>query len=222
MKRFWAGAVAVMMAVAGSALAKEPENIPSFAQPAPEKEAKKKKSSAAPSSLRDLSVLVGGGFEGFTGGLGDSLQVGPSWGATVSVKPSVRIGAELAYTGATHEFDLATGGDGGSGSGADVVRNGGHVAGSLGLLRTAMQPYVLAGIGINRFDVRNPVSGFSDSTSGYVPLAGGLRYTKGLFTADARMGVNVQFADELGINPATQEELNGTYYDGMIRVGARF
>lgn len=198
------------------------DDIPEFAQPESEKEVKRKKSDAEPSTMKDLSVLLGGGFAGFTGGLGDNLQVGPAWGATVALKPTKRLGAEIAYTGATHEFDLKNSSSGGAGSGADVVRNGGHIAGTLGLLPTALQPYVLAGIGVNRYDVRNPIAGFADSSSGYVPLAGGLRINRGAFTADARLGVNVQFADELGVNPATNEDINGTYYDGMIRMGARF
>ncbi|MFZ5468267.1 MAG: hypothetical protein ACOZIN_02420 [Myxococcota bacterium] len=180
-----------------------------------------------PSRLLDLTVLAGGGVEGFTGSMASELEPGFAWGATVGIFPFSYLGAELAYTGAVHEFDLKTNISGGAGGGADVVRNGGHAALNVGLTDQPVQPYALAGIGFESYEVLNPILGFQDDTVGYVPLGGGVRYRWKSFTADARFSFNVLFSNAFALEVAqgvvlAQDARNGTRWDGAVRMGATF
>ena len=61
-------------------------------------------------------VLIGGGVDGFSGGLASDVNPGFAWGATAGVM-APRLGLELGYSGSVNELDRA--GDEGAGSGAD-------------------------------------------------------------------------------------------------------
>jgi hypothetical protein len=168
-----------------------------------------------------LYVLLGGGTEGYTGGNASDLNPGFAYGATVGFKPFKMIGVELGYSGALNDVDIA--GPGGTADGADIVRNGGQAAVTLGLTPTRLQPYVMGGIGIQNHNVRGtaPVFGFTDDTSGYVPAGVGLRYNIGkLITADARVNYNVPFEQEFA--PAGDNGFWDGRYQALLQLGGTY
>ncbi|HEY8210005.1 MAG TPA: hypothetical protein VIG99_21115 [Myxococcaceae bacterium] len=200
--KLFAGAL-VLSLVGGAALAKDAVEDPAY----PTEQDR--------SVMRGVTVTAGGGIEGYTGGLSDSLAIGPTWGVTAGLKPSKVFGLELGYTGATNELRSTLGFDV---NGADVVRNSGQVVATVGLTSTPVQPYLLGGIGLNWYHVRATGSGLSDDTSGNIPLGGGVRAYLGHFTADARLDYNIMFADDL-VNRSTT---GGGRYTGTISVGSTF
>lgn len=174
--------------------------------------------------MRGVMVTAGAGFEGYTGALRGPIAVGPAWGAQIALKPSKIVGIELGYSGAANElrdqaFDV---------SGADLVRNGGQVLATLGLGAAPVQPYLLAGVGINWYNVRADASGFTNDTSGNIPLGGGIRAHIGHFTADARMDWNVLFGNDLAgqVGPGTTfagfDTNSSGRYTGTLSIGSTF
>lgn len=171
-------------------------------------------------SDKGLYVLLGGGTEGYTGELAPNLNPGFAYGATVGFKPTRSLGLELAYSGGLTDID--TFGPGGAADGADIIRNGGQAAVTLGLTPTKLQPYVLGGIGIENYNVRGlaPIAGYDDDTSGYVPAGLGLRYNIGsLLTADARVSYNIPFSQDFA--PVDNDVANGRY-QALLQVGGTY
>src|SRR4051794_33949965 len=94
--------------------------------------------------IAGLTVRAGGGVEGYTGTYNTLTDVGGAWGVTADWKPMGLLGFELAYTGAANDVDSRiTGSAEGLTPGADIIRNGGHAAITLGL-PTMIEPYALA------------------------------------------------------------------------------
>ncbi|RKH66058.1 outer membrane beta-barrel protein [Corallococcus llansteffanensis] len=209
-KGLLAGAVAVSVLAAGSAQAASTELRRS-------------------TNTRGLSFLVGGGVEGYTDALRSQIDPGLSYGVTLGLKPTNVVGLELGYTGAVSEFNsggvLATNADG-----PDIVRNGAQAAVTVGLTATRLQPYVLGGVGISRYNVRAIAPGFSDDTVGNVPVGAGLRLNLGGFTADARVAYNFLFDQGFAASlPPSDVDLGGdeTFskggrYVGTLNLGATF
>ncbi|HYO67326.1 MAG TPA: hypothetical protein VEU33_14715 [Archangium sp.] len=169
---------------------------------------------------KGLYVLLGGGTEGYTGDLASDVNAGFAYGATVGFKPTRGLGLELAYSSGLSDID--TFGPGGASDGADIIRNGGQAAVTVGLIPTKLQPYLLGGIGIENHNVRGiaPVAGFSDDTSGYVPAGVGLRYNIGsLITADARVSYNIPFAQDFA--PVDNDLGNGRY-QALLQLGGTY
>lgn len=178
--------------------------------------------------MKGLTLLVGGGVEGYSGGLAPNINPGVSWGVTAALKPTELLGLELSYSGAAN--DVSAGGGQNLTSGADIIRNGAEAVATVGLSPTSVQPYILGGIGVNRYNIRagNGSAGFNDDTSGSVPLGAGIRTHIGDFTADARVNYNVLFENGLLDGIENTEVLGndnfstGGRYNGMIRVGTTF
>jgi hypothetical protein len=146
--------------------------------------------------MRGLTVTLGGGVEGYTQALAPAVSPGPSVSVNAALRPSKVLGLELGYSGAVNEIKQED-----NVSGADIVRNGGQAAVTLGLNAAAVQPYVLGGIGVSRYNVRDESSArFQDDTVGSVPVGAGLRTHLGDFTADARLGYNFLFDQEFARN----------------------
>jgi Outer membrane protein beta-barrel domain len=198
--------VALLTLWAGSALARD-----------------RKESSA---DMRGLSVLVGGGVEGYTNTLGQDIDPGVAYGATVMLRPTKVLGVELGYSGAVNELDGVI--SLGSRAGPDLVRNGGQAVATLGLTASPLQPYVLAGLGFSHYNIRNSAPGFQDDNVGNVPLGGGLRLHVGSFTADARINYNLLFDQEFALNapasdinlPGDETFTGGGRYTGTLNFGA--
>jgi Outer membrane protein beta-barrel domain len=163
-----------------------------------DKEAYERKRDA---DMRGLTVTLGGGVEGYTQALAPAISPGPSVAVNANIRPSKVLGLELGYSGAVNEIKQED-----NVSGADLVRNGGQAAVTLGLNAAAVQPYVLGGIGVSRYNVRDEGSErFRDDTVGNVPVGAGLRTHLGNFTADARVGYNFLFDQQFARNVPTSD-----------------
>lgn len=170
--------------------------------------------------LRGLTVVLGGGVEGYAGNLAPSINPGPTWGVRAAIRPTRVIGVELGYTGAANELEIADVG------GADLVRNGGEAVATFGLTATAIQPYLMGGAGLNWYDVRTVDGGLQSDVNGSVPLGGGLRTHLGNFTADARFNYNFLFDQDFAPVPTRQiagvTTSTGGRYAGTLNIGATF
>ena len=165
--------------------------------------------------MRGLTVLIGGGVEGYTGGLAPEVRPGAAVGVTAALKPSKVLGIEVGYSGAVNNLRTDAGG-----SGPDIVRNGGQAALTLGLTASPVQPYVLGGVGINRYNVRNGEAlGFRSDTNANVPVGAGLRTHIGDFTADARLNYNFLVNNEFA--PVASDTWTGRY-TGTVNLGGTF
>ncbi|MFE8602964.1 hypothetical protein [Archangium violaceum] len=165
---------------------------------------------------RGLSVLVGAGVEGYTGGLAPAINPGPTVGVMAGLRPTSVLGIELGYSGAVNNLDTDVGG-----SGPDIVRNGAVANLTLGLAATHIQPYVLGGFGMNWYNIRNGVAaGYVDDTSSRIPLGVGLRTQFGDFTADARVNYNVLLSEDFA--PAVDDAFSTGSYQGTINLGGTF
>ena len=152
--------------------------------------------------MRGVTLMVGGGVEGFTGNLATRVKAGPTWDAIIVFKPTSVLGLELGYTGSYNGFNTnrLVGYD--PSVGASVQRNGGHFALTVGLSATRVQPYLLAGIGVDRYSVRGAgPGGYSSVTDGEVPVGGGVRaYLPGGFTMDLRGTYDLVFGNTFASN----------------------
>jgi hypothetical protein len=166
--------------------------------------------------MRGLSVLVGAGVEGYTGGLASEINPGPTVGVVAGLRPSKVLGIELGYSGAVNNLDADVGG-----SGPDIVRNGAVANLTLGLTAAPVQPYLLGGFGMNWYNVRNGGAlGFTDDTSSRVPVGVGLRTHIGDFTADARVNYNILLNE--GFAPVADDRLTTGSYQGTLNLGGTF
>jgi hypothetical protein len=177
--------------------------------------------------MRGLTVLLGGGVEGYTNALASEINPGVAYGATLVLKPTKVLGLEVGYSGAANNFDreqVAVAGR----SGPDMLRNGAHAVATVGLSAAPLQPYVLAGLGLSRYNVRAAAPGFQDDNVGNVPLGAGLRLHVGNFTADARLNYNVLFDQEFAASlptsdvnlPGDEVFSKGGSYAGTLNLGA--
>jgi hypothetical protein len=144
----------------------------------------------------------------------------------VALKPSKVLGVELGYSGAVNDFDQDRLPEGAT-SGPDIVRNGAQAAATVALTAAPVQPYVLAGLGMSRYNVRGAAPGFQDDTVGSVPVGAGLRFHAGDFTADARVSYNFLFDQEFAAVPPADVNLpgnetfsSGGRYTGTLNIGA--
>ncbi len=169
--------------------------------------------------MRGVTLLIGGGIEGYTGNLAPSVNPGGTAGVSASFRPSRVFGFEVGYSGALNEVDQDLVGE--VRDGADIVRNGGQAALTLGLTATPIQPYVLGGVGVNFYNIRNgEAAGFQDDTVGTVPVGLGLRTHLGEFTADARLHYNFLFGQQFA--PAVGNDDTAGSYTGTINLGGTF
>ncbi|HEX5745238.1 MAG TPA: hypothetical protein VFZ09_03280 [Archangium sp.] len=166
--------------------------------------------------MRGLSVLVGAGVEGYTGGLAPEINPGPTVGVMAGLRPSKVFGLELGYSGSVNNLDADVGG-----SGPDIVRNGAVANVTLGLTAAPVQPYVLGGFGMNWYNIRNGQAlGFTDDTSSRVPVGVGLRTHIGDFTADARVNYNILLNEDFA--PAVTDRFTTGSYQGTLNLGGTF
>lgn len=171
---------------------------------------------------KGLTLLIGGGVEGYTGALAPQIAPGPSAGVTASLKPTSVLGIEVGYSGALNNIKDA--GAAGADSGPDLVRNGGQAALTLAIAPTAVQPYLLGGIGISNYHFRGGEAlGYSDDTVGNVPAGVGVRGHFGHFTADLRGSYNFLFDKQFAPNiESGGDPSGGGSYNASLNVGGTF
>ncbi|MCY1040275.1 hypothetical protein OV208_02995 [Corallococcus sp. bb12-1] len=174
------------------------------------------------SKTKGLTLLIGGGVEGYTGALAPQLAPGPSAGVTASIKPTSVLGIEVGYSGALNNIKDA--GVFGANDGPDLVRNGGQAALTLAITPTPVQPYLLGGIGISNYHFRGGEAlGYSDDTVGNVPAGVGLRGHFGHFTADLRGSYNFLFDKQFAPNiESGGDPSGGGSYNASLNVGGTF
>ncbi|QAT88587.1 hypothetical protein EJ065_7062 [Corallococcus coralloides] len=175
------------------------------------------------SDKRGLTLLIGGGVEGYTGALAPQIAPGPSAAVTASLKPTSVLGIEVGYSGALNNIKDA--GALGADDGPDLVRNGGQAALTLAITPTAVQPYLLGGIGISNYHFRGGEAlGYSDDTVGNVPAGVGVRGHFGHFTADLRGYYNFLFDKQFApdIDPGGSDPSGGGSYTTTLNVGGTF
>lgn len=167
--------------------------------------------------MRGVTVLIGGGVEGYTGGYAPEINPGASAGALAAFKPSKVLGLELGYNGAVNNLDTDV-----PGSGPDIVRNSAQADITIGLTAAPLQPYVLGGYGLNWYNVRNGEAlGFRDDTNSKIPVGLGLRTHIGDFTADARVNYNFLIADDFAPGVDNSDAMSGSY-NGTLNIGGTF
>jgi hypothetical protein len=174
--------------------------------------------------MRGLTLMVGGGVEGYTGALAPQINPGPAYGVTAAIKPSKVFGLELGYSGAVNNLDSrGVVGDIDGTGGPDLVRNGGQAAVTFGLGAAPVQPYLLGGLGFSDYNFRGgaaAAAGFADDTVGNVPVGAGLRTHIGNFTADLRANYNFLFdQDFAGVDTGFNETGR---YSGTLNIGGTF
>lgn len=166
--------------------------------------------------MRGLTLLVGAGVEGYTGGLAPEVNPGAAVGVTAAIKPTKVLGIELGYSGAVNNLATAVGG-----SGPDIIRNGGQAALTLGLTASPIQPYVMGGFGLSYYNVRHGEElGFHSDTNRTIPVGVGLRTHIKDFTADARVNYNV-LLDNGFAGDVTSNLWTGRY-TGTLNLGGTF
>ncbi|NPC74279.1 hypothetical protein D7Y27_15670 [Corallococcus sp. AB004] len=175
------------------------------------------------SDKKGLTLLIGGGVEGYTGALAPQIAPGPSAAVTASLRPTSVLGVEVGYSGALNNIKDA--GSFGADDGPDLVRNGGQAALTLAITPTAVQPYLLGGIGISNYHFRGGEAlGYSDDTVGNVPAGVGVRGHFGHFTADLRGYYNFLFDKQFApdIDPGGSDPSGGGSYTTTLNVGGTF
>ncbi|QSQ25354.1 hypothetical protein JY651_10685 [Pyxidicoccus parkwayensis] len=176
--------------------------------------------------MRGLTVSVGGGVEGYSGELAPRLDAGATYGATLTAKPSRVLGFELGYTGAVNTIDLGAGSS--AATNPQLVRNGGQAVATLGLTASPIQPYILGGVGVNRYNVRKggDALGYRDDTAGAIPMGAGVRFYSGSIVADLRGSYNLLFSEEfapesrINTDPNNTNFASGGTFNGTLNVGA--
>ncbi|HEX8822611.1 MAG TPA: outer membrane beta-barrel protein [Archangium sp.] len=166
---------------------------------------------------RSMSVMVGGGVEGYTRDLAPQVDVGVTYGVSVGMRANRLLGLELGYSGAVNGLEL----------GADLVRNGAYAAATVDLRSSGLRPYVMGGLGFSTYNVRGGVPGFGDDTVGNVPLGAGVHTSLGAFTADARLNYNILFDQQFAVGapvpntggPSRLHVGKGGRYSGTLNLG---
>ncbi len=106
--------------------------------------------------------------------------------------------------------------------GTDIVRNTVQGAATIGLLKTAIEPFVLSGGGFDFYNVRigdaaQTFTGWKDDTAFFVPVGAGLRYGAPGFNVDLRYTYNFLMGENFA--PANQE---ANRQEGLLTVGGAF
>jgi hypothetical protein len=171
------------------------------------------------SLLREPSMMVGGGVEGYTQVLAPQIDVGVTYGVALGLQPTRLLGLELGYSGAVNSIDARRRG---AGSGRDLVRNGAYAAATVSPFSSAVRPYVMGGLGFSSYNVRGGAVGLGDNTVGNVPLGAGVRTSVGAFTADARLNYNVLFDEQFAVGAPVPRSRTGGPSSLTISRGGRY
>ena len=176
---------------------------------------------AAASTQGDFNVFVKGGVGDYTGSLGAFTHPGPTWGAVLNFQPYDFLGVELGYEGSRQTVDdnrFA------SGQAPVLLRNGGASLIKLSPpFLERVRPFIGVGLGATYVNVSGEANGlYVSDFMEEVPLAAGLEFNSGAFTAGVRttfrLLVNQAFADAA----LAEAGPDGGLFDAALTLGARF
>lgn len=177
--------------------------------------------------LRGVFINAAVGVEGYTGALAPRIKLGETYGVNIAFRPSKVLGFELAYSGSVNQINTAYYPAAQTNDGADIVRNGGSLIVTLGLTVTEVNPYILAGVAVNQFTVRDGQSvGFKNDTAEAIPVGAGLRAQFGHFISDLRFAYSLPVGQDFAPGVVGQSLLglnsnNSGRYQVTIGLGAK-
>lgn len=170
---------------------------------------------------KNNAVFLKGGIGGYTGGLGDQTEAGPTWGAVLNLQPSNVFGFEFAYDGSRNAIDddrLSLGA-----SDPAALRHGASAMLKLGLpFIERVKPFVGAGLGASYVSITGDTGGlYEGDLMEEVPLAGGIEFNSGVLTAGFRAGYRI-LIDEGFADPALGGRSEGGIMDMAATLGGRW
>ena len=158
------------------------------------------------------------GVGGFTGGLGNVTGVGPTWGVRASKDVSRGFGGEIAYNGSRMPItdNRLQSGSAAYQTGLDVMAKA-YVP-----LRSNWRPYAGVGVGENYINVNEKADPlYNNDWIFSVPVAAGVQYNLGNFTAGARATWSLLAGEEFA-QAAAPADSQGTMLQGSVNLGGRF
>src|SRR5260370_40803593 len=144
-------------------------NRPAYTNSTPDPDNSIYKYDTDTNKTKGLTLLVGGGVEGYTGSLAPQISPGPNWDVTVAIRPLTVLGIEATYTGARNDVRNRSAFPGGSGP--DIVRNGINGVITLGT-PSAIHPYIHGAVGFHHYSVPIGLAapGFPNDTEARSPM----------------------------------------------------
>ncbi|MDQ3266845.1 MAG: outer membrane beta-barrel protein [Myxococcota bacterium] len=166
----------------------------------------------------DFNLQARGGVSGFTGALGEYTAAGPSWGVGLNVQPYRMIGFEVNYEGSRNHItdDRFT-------VSPSLTRHGASAMVKLAPpFLDRIRPFAGVGLGASYVSADDPDGLYRSDFIQEVPLAAGLEFNSGMFSAGLRATyrflIDENFAD--AAQPVGNPE--GGLFDASVMVGARF
>ena len=175
---------------------------------------------AEASNQGDLNVLLKGGVGDYTGALGTFSSTGPSWGATLNFQPYLFLGVELGYEGSRHAVDDNRFAEGERPSLRPRWRRPHQALPALPRGRPALRgrgPRRLAG---ERLGNANGL--YESDFMEEVPIAAGLEFNAGAFTAGVRATYRLLLNEDFADAAPGRGRPGGGLFDAALTVGGRF
>jgi hypothetical protein len=161
-----------------------------------------------------VNVFLRGGAGNYTGDLGESFNVGPTWGLTLDLQPLRFVGFELGYEGSRNTAKTAL-------LDISLTRHGGSGLVKVLLpLFNAIKPFVGVGLGISNISIGGDLGGaFESDVVAELPLAVGFEVNSGVLTAGARATYRLLLDENLG---RQVDDPQGGFFDVALTLGVRF
>lgn len=169
----------------------------------------------------DLNLLLKGGVGDYVGALGEFSSPGPTWGATLNFQPYDFLGVELGYEGSRQVVDdnrfLET-------SAPSLMRHGGSSLIKLSPpFLESVRPFIGVGLGASYVSVSGEANGLYESDfMEEVPMAAGLEFNSGAFTAGVRTTYRLLLNEEFAEAALAEAGPSGGLFDAALTVGGRF
>lgn len=144
-----------------------------------------------------MSFTVGGSFSDFVRpAVNDFTEPGGGWEARYVIGTRKHIAGEAAYTASLNGLEAL-----GMDENALLLGNGGEVALRANITTSALQPYVIAGVGWRHYDVTNTDKNTSDvadtDDAMTIPVNVGISYRYERFVSDLRATYRPSFFDDI-------------------------
>lgn len=165
-----------------------------------------------------VNVQANAGVGGFLGGLGNVTGVGPTWGVRASSDVSRGFGVEVGYDGSRIPLT-----DNRLQTGAAAWQTGlDAMAKAYVPLQSHFRPFAGIGVGESYVNVNNKAEGlYRNDWITSLPLAAGVQYNLGNFTAGARATWSLMAGEEFA-QPASPANSEGSMLQANVNLGGRF